>query len=539
LFGARRSATLLLALIMGVAAAAAVYALVSTNEEAGLAASNAMPTSTAVPTTPVLIAKQDIAAGTQLTEDLVQVRDIPTELRNNRALSSTDQAVGKMAAVALVQGEQILDTRVTDSPVANTNTFAGTVPVGKRAISVVFDEVIGAGALVQPGDHVDVLAFFELDVKDFTIKPAEPTATSDESSDNAAKNEPDYKQYVSTYIVQNVEVLAVSQAVTPDELGVDNKMTLPTPTPVGTSTATSVDAKPVARPDAKSVTLAVTPEEAQRLLLAAQTVKNEHGSLRLAMRAPGDTTTVDLDAAQLGTIPLGELLGDVNRPMVPTDVVITQSEFTQRVLASGTVLEFKATVKNISDRTIKSGSDAPPEYEYTQGVAYDALGFFPKANTYRIGLNVAGAYPNQFPYRWSLGQDLEPGQSVEVVGSVRLTEPTAATRYWLGIIQEPNVVTQDGVNVSDITVVPSDAGTVSTKKAELRSDPNASGAVVVELQKGADLEIIQARGAWFQVRSGESEGWIEASSVTVPPLGATDDGTVSGSDAPQNADSNT
>src|SRR4029079_5568965 len=351
-----------------------------------------------VPTTPVLIARQDIAAGTQLTEDLVEVRDIPTELRNNRALSSEDQAVGKMAAVALVQGEQILDTRVTDSPVAVNDTFAGTVPVGRRAISVVFDEVIGAGALVQPGDHVDVLAFFELDVKDFTVKSAEPTETTDNNPDNANKNEPDYKQYVSTYIVQNVEVLAVSQAVTADELGVENNATLPTPTPVGTSEATEV-AQPVARPDAKSVTLAVTPEEAQRLLLAAQTVKNEKGSLRLAMRAPGDTTTVNLDAAQLGNIPLGDLLGDVNQPLVPTDVVITQATFTQRVLASGTMLEFKATVKNISDHTIKSGADAPPEYEYTQGVAYDALGFFPKANTYRIGLSFAGAYPNQYPYR--------------------------------------------------------------------------------------------------------------------------------------------
>ena len=197
MFGARRSVTLLLALIMGVAAAAAVYALVSKNEEPSLAAPNALPTSTAVPTTPVLIARQDIAAGTQLTEDLLEVRDIPTELRNNRALSSEDQAVGKMAAVALVQGEQILDTRVTDSPVAVNDTFAGTVPVGKRAISVVFDEVIGAGALVQPGDHVDVLAFFELDVKDFTVKSAEPTETTDNNPTTSDKNEPDYKQYVT------------------------------------------------------------------------------------------------------------------------------------------------------------------------------------------------------------------------------------------------------------------------------------------------------------------------------------------------------
>ena len=59
------------------------------------------------------------------------------------------------------------------------------------------------------------------------------------------------------------------------------------------------------------------------------------------------------------------------------------------------------------------------------------------------------------------------------------------------------------------------------------------------LAQGADLEIVQARGAWFQVRSGKSEGWIQASSVTVPPLGATDNGTASSSDTSQSADSNT
>jgi pilus assembly protein CpaB len=548
LFGARRSVTLLLALIMGVAAAAAVYGLVSKNEDPSLAAPNALPTSTAVPTTPVLIARQDIAAGTQLTEDLVEVRDIPTELRSNRALSSTDEVVGKMAAVALVQGEQILDTRVTDSLVPNTNTFAVTVPVGKRAISIAYDEVIGTGALIQPGDYVDVIAYFELEVKDFTVKTGESTATADSGTgDNgSSQDDYDYKQYVTTYVVQNVQVLAVSQALSPDQSGVTDQAALPTPSDASSASDDSRDDGPVSRPEAKSVTLAVTPEQAQRLLLASQTVTEPHvrdqskaASLRLVLRAPGDNTIADLPPAQLGTIPVGDLLGDVNRPMVPTDVVITQATFTQRVLASGTVLEFKATVKNISDHTIKSGADAPPEYEYTQGVAYDALGFFPKANTYRIGLSFAGAYPNQYPYRWALGQDLEPGQSVDVVGSVRLTEPTAATKYWLGVIQEPNVVTQDGVNVSDITVLPSETGTVSTKKAELRSDPSATSAVVVELEKGADLEIVQARGAWFQVRSGKSEGWIEASSVTVPPLGATDNGTASSSDTSQSADSNT
>jgi Flp pilus assembly protein CpaB len=397
------------------------------------------------------------------------------------------------------------------------------VPIGKRAISIVFDEVIGSGALVQPGDHVDVLAFFELSVKDFSLQDNAGQSSQDTSGgDNQSQDSYDYKQYASTYVVQDVEVLAVSQALSPDELGVDGQASVPTPTPDASATETAdpeATVAPVARPGAKSVTLAVTPEQAQRLFLASQTVKNEKGSLRLAMRAPGDTTTADLRPAQLGNIPLGDLLGDVDQPMVPNELVIVSAVFKERILPSGGLLEFTATVKNVSDHTIKSGKDAPPEYAYTQGIAYDALGFFPEKGTYRIGLNVAGAYPNQFPYRWGLGRDLEPGESIEVVGSVRLTEPTPDTRYWLGIIQESNVVTQDGVNVADITVVQSENGTVAPETAIMRATANDTSGIVLELKQGDELNIVRAQGAWFQVRFGQKEGWIRADALNVPPLG--------------------
>jgi Flp pilus assembly protein CpaB len=523
----RLGITILLALVLASAAAMGVYAVASQNESGNTAApSQAAPTS--VPSTSVVIATQNIAAATTLTANMVDVIQVPVELKNDRAVSDPAQVVGKMAAVTLLQGEQILDSRVTNVPIAGGDTFAGSVPVGKRAISLVFDEVIGSGALVQPGDHVDVLAFFELKVSDLTKPTATATAPAGQPTTESTPEEGsfDYKQYVSTYIVQDVEVLAVSQALTPEELGVEGQAVTPTPTVDGTD-AVSVG-EPVARPGAKSVTLAVTPEQAQRLLLAAQTVKNEKGSLRLAMRAPGDTTIANLPPAQLGNIPVGDLLGDVDKPMVPSDVIITHAEFTERVISSGNVLEFKATVKNVSDHTIKSVKDARPGFEYTQGVAYDALGFFPKEDTYRIGLSFAGAYPNPFPYRWGFGGNLEPGQSVEITGSVRLTEATAATKYWLGIIQEPNTVTQDGVNVADVTVIQADAATVSADSADLRADPNGTAAVVGEVAKGDTVEIVQARSAWFKVRAGKTEGWIEVSAVTVPPTGdqsaSTDDG---------------
>jgi pilus assembly protein CpaB len=530
--GSRRALTLLIALILASLAAIGAYSAVSDGQRGAAVAPPNTPT--ALPGEKVLVATQNIAAASVLTDDMVELREVPADFVNPHALTNPDRAVGRYAAVAFVQGEQILGTRVSEMPIQTGETFARNVPVGLRAISIAYDEVIGPGALVQPGDFVDVIAYFELEVTDFTLAAdGESEPSESDSTDDSADDGPDYKQYVTTYIVQNAEVLAVSQATTPDELGVEGSG------PTATATTESTDSsgassestvEPQARPSAKSVTLAVTPEQAQRLLLAAQTVtspkagdQQSNASLRLVLRAPGDTTIANLPPAQLGTIPVGDLLGDVNEPMVPSDVVISAAEFTQRVLPSGTVLEFKATVKNVSDRAIKSSTEAPPEYEYTEGVAYDYLGFFPERGTYRIALNVADAYPVSFPYRWGLGRDLEPGESIEVVGSVRLTDPTPSTRYWLGIIREPDLVTQDGVSVSDITVIASETGKIASRSAELRVQPQASADVVTQLEKGAELEILEARNGWFLVRSADAEGWIQAASVTVPPLESEDE----------------
>jgi Flp pilus assembly protein CpaB len=519
-----RRFTLLLSVVLATVVAVGVFFAVSSKNDDAITAAPPPPTATSIPTVAVLVATQDIPAATTLTAAMVRVDHVPVAARNARALDDPSQAIGKMTAVTLSQGEQILDLRLTDAPSAtDDNAFAGKVPVGMRAISVVFDEVIGAGALVQPGDHVDVLAYFELSVKDFRLGDNGNASGNggNGSGGNGSGNGFDYKQYVTTYVVQDVEVLAVSQADAPDQLGTDTQNQPPTPTPNPSATATRADATTtaVARPDAKSVTLAVTPEQAQRLFLASQTVKNESGSLRLSLRAPGDTTTTNVGPAQLGNIPLDGILGDVDQPMTPADLMITNAQFTERIIPSGGLLEFTVTVKNISDHAIKSGKDAAPGFVYTQGLAYDALGYFPDPGTYRLGLNVAGAYPNEYPYRWGLGKDLKPGESVDITGAVRLTEPTPDTRYWFGVIQEPNSVTQDGVDVSDITVVKSETGTVTAASSNLYANPNATSTVVLELQKGDGVQIEKAQGAWLQVRFGQTVGWISAADLTVPPLG--------------------
>lgn len=521
--GSRSALTILLALLLAATAAGAVYMVSNSSSDNSTAqAPTPVPTATAIPQVAVLTAKQDIPASTAVTADMVEVKQVLPSDKNARALSSPDEAVGKITTVALIQGEQILNSRLSDQPVAaksETDTFAYEVPVGMRAISITYDEVIGAGALVQPGDRVDVIGLFNVQMKAPEHQATPGAVTKIVKVDEVR---------AATYIVQNVQVLAVAQALTPNETGAADAEQTPTPTPQPTGTATTPTAEPgapVARPEAKSVTLAVTPDEALRMMLALRE-ENNQVNFKLVLRAPGDTTVSSLPPVQENGLPVGDALSPLSEPLVPQPLAITKVTFAKRVLTVGDVLEVHVTVKNISDNVVKSSKNAPPEFTYTEGTAYDALGFKPEPGTYRIGLNVSGAYPTEFPYRWGMGRDVKPGESIEVVGYVKMTEATPATQYWVGVIFEPNVVVQDGMGADDITVLNAAAAVVQDQTAPLRSDPNGGAEVVATLKQGDRLEVLDSQGDWFRVRApNKQEGWVAISAVAVVPPAQPQQGT--------------
>lgn len=578
----------MLALLLASAAALVAFMVVNSRDGSNAADSQAAPT--VAPTTAVLIAKASIPINTAITADLLEVRQVLPDQVQPDALTSLDQAVGKWSNIALLPGEQIHAGSVTDDQ-GTPAGLAYKVPIGKRAISIVFDEVMGTGGLVQPGDHVDVIGYFvvalqapkrsnaagesepafvvgtegatmleqpdkdsdvitELDPdaeisvlgaegRYFRVQAGDQTGWIDANSivvkegagdpdEGSMKYEDIAESHVATYIVQNIEVLAVSQAVSPEESGVTQPGATvgdsETGTDTGSGTAPAATDSAVARPTARSVTLAVTPEEAQRLLLAAQSTSDKQTDrnigVRLVVRAPGDTTIADLPPAELGPLPVGNALSGVNQPLFPSDLMITDVEFTQRVVNAGQVLEFKATIKNVSDHTVRGAKTAPPEFTYPEGTAYDTLGFDAELDTYRIGLNLSNAYPTQFPYRWGIGRDLEPGETTTVVGYVQLTDPTVATTYWFGMIHEPEIVTQDGVGVADVTVLTPEKVAVNQAGAAMLADARSGANLVATLKPGQILEVIQARGDWFRVKTGQFEGWIQMSAVDVPSPGS-------------------
>ncbi len=188
------------------------------------------------PTVPVMVIKAEIKAGHKLEPEQVARALRPAAHVPAGAVADAATAVGRVARSDLLPGEILVEGRLF--PPGRTEDLPQVLPVplGKRAVTVAVDEVVGVAGFVMPGTHVDVVG--TLDVEG---------------------------QAVTRVILQRILVLAIAQ-----------------------------DAKRKDDPEAKivsSATLAVTPQESQVLILAA-----DRGKIRLAMRGPNEGAAVQLSA---------------------------------------------------------------------------------------------------------------------------------------------------------------------------------------------------------------------------------------------------
>ncbi len=218
-------------------------------------------------TTAVLIASRDLGAGIPIEADSVRVVEIPTTAVAAGALTGSDDATGRMLRYPVAAGEQILASKFVDATQsASSSGLAFVIPVGMRAVSVPLSEVSGAGGLIVPGDRVDVLAA----VDSSRLEKDTPGSSNDESGDGITQH-----GAVIT-ILQDTLVLAIGQSVSAAPAVSRDQ---------GTQRAD--EAEP--QPDAASVTLAVSPGQAQTLFMAVM-----EGSIGLALRPFGDTATEQL-----------------------------------------------------------------------------------------------------------------------------------------------------------------------------------------------------------------------------------------------------
>jgi pilus assembly protein CpaB len=246
---------LLLTIIFAALSAILVYAAVARG------GGNTKQAESATLTGSMVVAKTDIPARIQVTADMLTLKDVPLDMRPAAALTNVDDAIGKVTRYPISAGEELTATKIVSlQGTQTTDSLSFVVPKGMRAISIQADQVISAGGLVLPGDYVDIMSVLN------GVK-ADGTTIQD---------------YVAKTILQNVQVLAVAQKVADVAAGSGSGSTSGT-----ADSSHGSAAKP--NPDATTLTILTTPEQAELLFLA-----EANGKLRAVVRGFGDADTPNL-----------------------------------------------------------------------------------------------------------------------------------------------------------------------------------------------------------------------------------------------------
>ena len=229
----RYSFVFYVAIIVAVAATYAVFRVLESTKA-----------SSRVATSPVVVAARDINEGEAIDRIALTVAQWPVSTVPVGAYGRIDSVAGRVARVAVFNGEPIVPGRL--APEGTTPGLTSKITPGKRAAAIRINDVSGIAGLIQPNSRVDIVLTTTLS--------------------NAAKT--------GKIFMQNMRVLAMQ-----------------------TATDKSADGRPI---PATVATLEVTPEELE-LLAIAQT----QGAITLALRGYGDpdstrtggATSADLERA--------------------------------------------------------------------------------------------------------------------------------------------------------------------------------------------------------------------------------------------------
>ena len=194
----------------------------------------------------VLVSKQDIPQGSVIESDMLGTAIVPTKFVQPQAVSSLDRIAGMVTLAPISEGEQISLSKLTNERKASVGDLAGTTPSGKRAISIMVDNIASLSGMVKPGDYVDVLATIQI-----PVQGADGQVT---------------RQMVVVPLFQNVLVLAVGQN-----------------TRVVSSSGSRYAQAPAASGGGGLITLALGPQEANLIAFV-----QEQGKVRLTMRSSAD-----------------------------------------------------------------------------------------------------------------------------------------------------------------------------------------------------------------------------------------------------------
>jgi pilus assembly protein CpaB len=178
-------------------------------------------------------AEVNLPVGTQLKAEMIKSVSFLEDSLPPGSFSDPNEQVGRVVIAPLERQELILESRLAPSDV-KTGGMAAILKPGKRAVSIAGNKVLGVSGLINPGDRVDILL---------------------------TSNDPKTKTTVNKTVFENVLILAT-----------------------GTQLSRNAEGKPS---PVDSYTLEVTPEQAEKLVLASS-----QGKIHFALRIILDRETV-------------------------------------------------------------------------------------------------------------------------------------------------------------------------------------------------------------------------------------------------------
>jgi pilus assembly protein CpaB len=193
-----------------------------------------------------VVAARPIPVGTIVTKDYVKLVPWPKQNPVPGSFTALDAVVNRGAIVELAENEPLTETKL--APLGAGGGLPPTIPAGMRAISVKTNEVVGVAGFVIPGTRVDVLVIVRK---------------------GGANEEP-----ISRAVVSNAQVLTAGSRFDQENAKTEGK---PIPATV--------------------VTLLVTPEDAERISLAA----NE-GQIMLTLRNPLDVAPTATNGVRMANL---------------------------------------------------------------------------------------------------------------------------------------------------------------------------------------------------------------------------------------------
>ncbi len=160
-------------------------------------------------------------------------------IRSGDGKPEIDEFVGSAVRVEMVGGEPIVPSKVFKR--GEAGFLSGVLTPGMRAVTIAVSAETGSGGFILPGDRIDVVVVFDVEVEDIT------TGDTDD-------------HVVSETVLEDVRVLAIDQVVAMDTNTEENIETL--------------------SDVVETVTLEVTPNQAEAIAVA-----DRMGRLSLALRS--------------------------------------------------------------------------------------------------------------------------------------------------------------------------------------------------------------------------------------------------------------